>query len=269
MGASIELVVTDLDGTLWHGEGDMHPRVRRALDSLARDGVPLLAATGRRVGSVRRALEPFGLAPPAVVINGSLGLDLATGERFHRGGFEPDAAERVLAAFFAHGLDPCVYVDGDGVEVFVSEAPSTHPEHLTSFGDGVRTGTLVDVVAAERVLGFGVLGMDRDAGRAIVAALDGVGTSHFDVDRRYGGCALTVAPLGASKWDGVVAFCERHGFDRTRVLAVGDGPNDVEMLREAVVAVAPSDGHPAAVALADHVVDPASAGGWASVLDLI
>lgn len=269
MSARVDLVVTDLDGTLWHDERELHPWTRAAVDELARRGVPLLVATGRRVGSAQRALAPFGMAPPAVLLNGSLGVDLDTGERFHRGGFETDAALRVLAAFEQHGVDPCLYVEGESPSVYISATPSTHPDHLASFGDGVRAARLGDVATSERVLAFGVLGIDGDIGSAIASSLAPVATPHFDVDRMYGGHALMVAPSGDSKWDGVVAFCDRHGLDSARVLAIGDGPNDVEMLRDAAVAVAPSDGHPDALAIADHVVDPASVGGWASLLDLL
>ncbi|HJR26705.1 MAG TPA: HAD hydrolase family protein, partial [Acidimicrobiales bacterium] len=63
----VELVVTDLDGTLWHTDDHVHPEVVAALAELAGRGVPVLVATGRRVTSTRRPLARIGLAPPAVV----------------------------------------------------------------------------------------------------------------------------------------------------------------------------------------------------------
>lgn len=269
VGAAIELVVTDLDGTLWEREGEVHERTLEAIDELAVREVPLLVATGRREGSTRRGLERAGLAPPAVLLNGSLGVDLASGERFHLGGFEPDEALGVLAAFEANGVDPCVYVDGQSPSVFVSERPATHPQHLASFGDSVAVASLAEIVASQRVLAFAVFGIDGEPGAKVAAALGGFGTSHFAADRIYGGHGLSVAPRGDSKWDGVAAFCQHRGLDAGRVLAIGDGPNDVEMLVTAAVAVVPSDGHVDALARADRVVDPASAGGWADLLDLL
>ncbi len=43
----IDLVVTDLDGTLWDGRGVIHPRTLWALKTLSAASVPVLAATGR------------------------------------------------------------------------------------------------------------------------------------------------------------------------------------------------------------------------------
>jgi len=87
----IELVVTDLDGTLWDEDERLHPRTAAAITELDRRGIDLLVATGRRVTSTRDPLARAGLHPPAVVLNGALGLDLATATRFHRQTFPLDA----------------------------------------------------------------------------------------------------------------------------------------------------------------------------------
>jgi hydroxymethylpyrimidine pyrophosphatase-like HAD family hydrolase len=78
-----------------------------------------------------------------------------------------------------------------------------------------------------------------------------------------------VTPLGLSKWVAVTRHCERRGIDPARTLALGDGPNDVELLEAAGVAVVPEDGQALALQHADHVVAPTRDGGWAQVLDLV
>jgi HAD superfamily hydrolase (TIGR01484 family) len=266
---NVELVVTDLDGTLWHHDSDVHVRTRDALTRLRDAGVPVLVATGRRVRSTRAPLMDLGLAPPAVVLNGSLGLDLATGDRFHRGGFERTEARAVLDVFEQHRIDPCVYIDHDDRPVWVGPAPATHPEHLASLGADVQTGDLAAVVESELVLGFSVLGIDEDLATTLGAALRGLATPHVDRDRGYGGFSVTVAPMSQSKWDGVASFCQRHDLDASAVLAIGDGPNDAELLRNAAIAVVPEDAHPDARRHAHHVVGRARDGGWADILDFI
>lgn len=266
---SIELVVTDLDGTLWEQPDDVPTRARDALHHVVDGPTPLLVATGRRVESTRVPLGRLGLSPPAVVLNGSLGLDLRTHERFHVGGFAPDDAVTVLDSFAALDLTPCVYVDHERPSVWVGPRPSTHADHLASFGDDVGTRDLHQIAAEHTVLAFSILGTDEDVAGAVASALDGLGTPHVAPDRLYGGTSLTVAPREASKWDGIVAFCDLHGIDPSAVLVMGDGPNDLEMLERAAVAVVPGDGHPEALQLADHVIGTAADGGWADILDLL
>lgn len=266
---AIQLVVTDLDGTLWDGTEFVHERTLKAWAEVERRGVPVLVATGRRVASTMGPLAGFDLRPAAVCLNGALGLDLADGRRFHRDSIEAAAAAAVLAAFRDQGLQPCVYVDRDDVAVYVDAAPSTHPEHLASFGTECATDDLARVCAQETVLGFSVLGLPEEHLAAVAAALDGVGVAHLSPDRGYGGHTLTVAGPTMSKWNGVVAYCAERDLDPGRVLAIGDGPNDAELLAAAAVSVVPADGHRTALELADHVVAAAVDGGWAEILDLL
>ena len=125
--ATVDLVVTDLDATLWFGHEVTHPDTVAAWRELEQRGVPVLVATGRRVTSTRDPLARLGFAPPAVVMNGALAMDLRTGDRFHRHQYPVEDADRVLAAFREVGIEPCVYVDHPRVDVFVGERPSTHP----------------------------------------------------------------------------------------------------------------------------------------------
>jgi HAD superfamily hydrolase (TIGR01484 family) len=269
--SEIELVVTDLDGTLWHtSDQGPHARTLAALDELKRRDVGLLVATGRRLASTREPLARLGLRPAAVVLNGAMVVDLATDERLHRHAFRPGDAAEVLGHFLAAGIQPCVYVEHDEVDVFVGDNPSTHPDHLRSFGEWVRSADLEAVVRTESILAFGVLSIPAEEIVEVYAKVGDIANAHLSDERQYsGGMTLTVAPPELSKWDGVVAFCEARGYDPGRVLAIGDGPNDLELLDGAAVAVVMEDGHPDALARADHVVPASSVGGWADLLDLL
>lgn len=266
----IDLVVTDLDGTFWHTDDHVPERVLRAVAELGERGLPLLVATGRRVASTRGPLARVGLHPPAVVLNGALGLDLATGERFHRAPYSTTEAVTAQAAFAEAGLQPVVYVDHPRWDAFLGPQPSTNAQHVRQLGDTATVDDLARVAAEEVVLGFGMIGVpfaDAEAAEALVGRTSEV---HLDRAIDYVGLAsLTVAPKGQSKWDGVRAFCAARGLRDDRVLAVADGPNDLELLDAAAVAVVPAVAHPAALERADHVVPSAADGGWADLLGLL
>lgn len=268
--APIELVVSDLDGTLWDGAGVIHERALGAVHDLAAAGVDLLIATGRRTRSAASALAAYGLTPPAVLLGGALGVDLATGAEFHRHAFDPDDAVTVLDAYLAEGLEPVVYVEQSGTETFVGPDPSTHPAHVAGLGRWARrVDDLRTVVAEHPVLNFGVCGVDRAALERVERAVCDVGRPALHDDLTFGGNTLMVAPRGLSKWDGVLTYCDQRGLDPARVLAIGDGPNDLELLEHAAIACVVEDGCAEALALAHHVVPSHTLGGWADVLDLV
>jgi hydroxymethylpyrimidine pyrophosphatase-like HAD family hydrolase len=265
--ASVSLVVTDLDGTLWHTDDHLADTVVDAFRLVQRRRVPLLVATGRRLGSTRRPLRAHGLSAPTVVLNGALGVLEDSAERFHCSPYPPAQARQVLAAFGSVGLEPVVYVDHTDWEVVLGPTPSTHPEHARALGPSA--GRLEPELAIEQltVLGFGLIGIEHGDAVAARDAIGDVAETHLDRSLDHPGLAsLTVAPLGRSKWDGVLAYCAAHDLDADRVLALGDGPNDVELLDGAAVSLVPEGSHPAALERADHLIPPAKDGGWASVL---
>jgi hydroxymethylpyrimidine pyrophosphatase-like HAD family hydrolase len=263
----IELVVTDLDRTLW-AEERIHDRTLAALAELEIRGVPLLVATGRRHRSARAGLVRAGLHLPAVVLDGAMGRD-RDGRAFHDATFHAADAEGVLEAFLNAGLEPAVYVDRAGVEVVVGDAPSTHPEHLRYIGAGLARDDLRRVVAREPVYAFAVMGGEGPAVRAAAAAVGDAGQPWVSEGTLLPGTHVSVRPPGVSKWAGVLSWCADQGIDPAHVLAVGDGENDLELLEAARVSCVVSDGCEAALALADHVIGPAEEGGWDAVLHLL
>jgi hydroxymethylpyrimidine pyrophosphatase-like HAD family hydrolase len=265
----IELVVTDLDGSLWHRE-EIHPASRAAWAEIEAREIPVLVATGRRLTTTREPLARAGLRPPAIVLNGALGIDLASSETFHRHHWDTRSACVALDAFRGVGLEPCVYVEHEHIEIFVGSRPSTHPDHLASVGTRAVVADLDEILTREAVLGFGVIGRPPEPLRAVADAIGDRAEVHLAPDANYGaGWTLTVAAPGLSKWAGVLAFCARAGVDPDRVLAVGDGPNDHELLAHAAIAVVPDDASPGALALADHVVPSPTEGGWSEIVGLL
>ena len=176
----------------------------------------------------------------------------------------------MLDAFRVAGLlEPCVYVEHVHIEVYVGSRPSTHPRHLASFGTRAVPADLDEIVATVPVLGFGVIGHPIEPLLHVVGTIGDRAETHLSGDSQWGGDTLTVAPPGLSKWTGVLAYCEIKGIDSERVLAIGDGPNDRELLTHAAVAVVPEAAFAEAIAIADHLVPPPDAGGGPKVLDLV
>jgi hypothetical protein len=268
---AVDLVVTDLDGTLWAHEGIVHDRTLEAWRDLERAGIGLLVATGRRATSTREPLGTFGLTPPAVLLDGALGIDFASGRRFHERAVPPAIGRRILDHFGAFGLSPVVYIDHPTLDAFVSGAPSTNPGHIALFGPTVAVGDLDEVVAHETVLAFGLVGVECGPveGLAAAVASDRCGEARVNPSFDFGGCALTVVVEGLSKWDGVLAYCTETGIDPTRILAIGDGSNDVEMLRNAAIGCSLEGSSMLAISAADHVVGSVGSGGWAEILELV
>ncbi len=270
-GSVIRLVATDLDGTFW-GTHLVPPAAHlAAAKELLDAGVTVLAATSRRPRVVRPQLDELGLALPAVLIDGALGVDFRSGERFHQACFDPEVALGTLATFRAHGLDPCLYVEDPEFDIVMSEAPSTCAEHLAYLGSAAAMGDLQATAAAADVYGFSLFGLSRERLGPVAEALALTDASSVILysEPAYGQFGLIVGPPGVSKWTGVDAYCRQHDIEPEEVLAVGDGLNDITMLRQAGVAVGVRGGAHEVIAVSEHLIDPPVASGWACIVDLV
>jgi hydroxymethylpyrimidine pyrophosphatase-like HAD family hydrolase len=214
-------------------------------------------------------LAAFGLAPPAVLLDGAIGIDLATGHTFHERPIAPGVGRSVLARFRRHGLSPVVYVDSTAIDAYVGPDTSTNPGHLKRFGRHACVADLDEVIETETVLAFGLIGVPEAPLEAVAAAIlaDRLGEARINPSFDFGDCAFTVVAHGLSKWDGVLAFCAKSGIDAARVLAIGDGSNDVELLAHAALSFSLDGSSALAVEAADHLVGSVSGGGWAEILD--
>jgi len=271
MSTPIELVATDLDGTLWGRDLILHPAHREALDELASRDIPVVAATGRRP---RSALEGFArndILLPAVLLDGTLGEDFPAETRFHQAFFDVPTAVRIITMFLDKAIQPCVYIDHADADLLLGPEPFTDPSHLEAVVEFAHHTELGAAVPDYDVLAFTVIGAERASLAPLAAEINMSGLAEATLvrDSLYGGTSLSVIPLKVTKWNGVLAFCEASDISPDRVLAVGDAGNDVGMLRQAGHAVAPRTASADVLALADTIIDGPDDGGWVQILDLV
>jgi hydroxymethylpyrimidine pyrophosphatase-like HAD family hydrolase len=265
---AVDLVVTDLDGTLCDARERIHARALTAVRALEEAGVPVLLATGRRHRTARDVTAVANLSLAGVYSDGCMGVD-AGGRVFHRACFTPVQARRVMAVFASAGIEPLAIVDRLDADLVVGRRYPGSARHLTRYRESIAAMDLDRAVEAERILVFSVTGGDAAQLGSLLAPLALVASASVTPDRLYGGVGLQVRPPGVSKWSGVLAYCAQRGIDPSRILAVGDGANDVELLASARVACVMADGAPEALVLANHRLRPAAEGGWGAVWDLV
>ncbi|MCB1507326.1 MAG: HAD-IIB family hydrolase [Hyphomicrobiaceae bacterium] len=204
------LVFTDLDGTLLDHTTYSFEAARPALERLRQSGIPLVLATSKTAAEVAPLHERLGLgATPAIVENGA-------------GLYDPAAPE----------------TGGDAAYQEIRSALAALPRDLRAgfqgFGDleahDVATLTGLSEEAARLACKRchsepGLWSGTEDGKRRFLEALLGHGLS-----ARQGGRFLTLSH-GSSKADAMASLVRR--FRPRLTLALGDAPNDVEMLEAA------------------------------------
>jgi hydroxymethylpyrimidine pyrophosphatase-like HAD family hydrolase len=256
------LVATDVDGTLLDPDERVSSRAVAVVERVVAAGVGFVLVTGRPPRWIPPVVAQLGVASLAVCANGSVLYDAAEGRVLWAETLAPDALVR-LAAAAVETLPGCALAV-ERVDVgapFVAE-----PGYRHAWEDG-------DEIAADRSVLLSrpavklLIRDPRLSSDAMVAALTPVIGHEADLTFSYPRGLVEVSPPGVTKATGLAEVARRHGVVAADVVAFGDMPNDLEMLRWAGHGVAMGNAHPALLEIADEVTASNADDGLALVLE--
>ena len=239
---SIKLISIDVDGTLINRQGDLTPATRSALQRAADAGIHVTLNTGRPLSESQALLKALPMMRYVVLCTGAEVRDLQTGETIARHGLTNEENRRLYDL-----LSPL-----DGMIQIFNEF------------DGKLYNRAWDLARADRFCPPNLAKMCRETHVAVAdldAFMDGyTGTAskiHLffpNHEEKLKAAALLkglpffvsesvpndieVMPLGVDKGTGLSALAAYLKITPAEVMAVGDGENDLAMLRYAGLSVA-------------------------------
>jgi Cof subfamily protein (haloacid dehalogenase superfamily) len=262
------LVATDVDGTLLDPDERITPRTRAAVAAAVAGGVQFVLATGRPPRWIPPVVDALGFAPMAVCANGAVIYDAASdrvisartlpvdvltelaeiaarvvpgvglaAERIGRSAHDSATPQFVSAPGYEHA-----WLNPDNTEVSHEDLLSAPAVKLLVRKPGISSSELAAALARH----IGVLG---------------------DITYSTNDGLIEISPIGITKAVGVAEVARPLQISAEDVVAFGDMPNDVPMLRWAGHGVAMGNAHPDAIAAANEVTAPNSDDGLARVLE--
>jgi hydroxymethylpyrimidine pyrophosphatase-like HAD family hydrolase len=259
------LIALDIDGTVLLEDDTLSPGVVEAVADAQSAGHEVMLATGRSWDSTHTIMDRLGIRPEyAVCSNGAIVMrrigdgDAAPYERAHIETFDPTEVLTLLGEHLA-GAHFLVELP-DGSRLFTDYLDDWNLEgaNRVSFDQlSEQPVCRVVVVAPEKT--------DKD----FLQLVERIGLSQ--VSYAIGWTAwLDIAPQGVDKSTALELVREWLGIPPERVLVMGDGRNDIEMMQWAVRnggrAIAMHQGPPEVHAAAGEVGLSVTEGGVAAVL---
>ncbi|MGA8115579.1 MAG: HAD family hydrolase [Actinocatenispora sp.] len=268
------LVVLDLDGTVVPystGVDEPSARVRDAIAGVIAAGIPVTVATGRAVWGALHGVHALGMVtggPLSVVCsNGAVLYDVVAGRVTHRVTIDPAPAVRALLE-----VNPRVGLAVEyGTEGY-RYSGAFEPDFVSNFVGMVDVPTLISEPTVRLVCRLP--GDDTDPAKyegRRRAALDLVTIANlaargYSAEVGFSGW-IDVAARGVSKASGAAVVAATLGVDRSRVVAVGDGTNDLALFGWAGRSVAMGQAPERVRAAADEVTGSVDDDGVAQLLE--
>lgn len=262
------LLVIDLDGTLLGVGGAVSKENRAALARARSEGLEVVIATGRALSECGAILSSIDYAGPLISAGGSLMVDAASGRTIDRCAMCPELVRAVVECIQTSGPTPLVLKDrhATGVDYLIVGDGPLHPVSTWWFDQNEaicrRVRSMELDVSPEHTVRVGAVGSPDefdDLVRELESRFgDMLTIRHWPAvtSSAHAGEAihlLEVFEPDADKWTMVQAHCDQSGVSPDHVCAIGDGLNDVRVIKECGLGVAMANAHAHVLEVADHV----------------
>ncbi|GGJ81951.1 haloacid dehalogenase [Lentibacillus kapialis] len=237
----IRAMFIDMDGTLLRSSNEISQRNTEAINRLVNQGVKVFLATGRHFEIADPYHHQLGLKTPMICLNGASIHDGITKRvaqmnpvvldeaHFHR------VTNEISCKVIVHTIDgPYCNKMCKEANIWAKESHAP-PKYIGNLRNADYRNVLKYTVKTG-CYGSHMSYLFRDEAGVI--------------DWKDG---FELVALGVSKWSGIKKLIRAFGINPEETVAIGDGPNDVQMLRHAGIGVAMANGAPEVIAAADYV----------------
>ena len=274
------LVVIDLDNTLVAKPFVISKINQAAIQNLLENNVYVLIATGRSMENILPITDQLHLAKqkpyaPVVGFNGSCIYDLKTAKMLHKVVIEQKDVAQIIRwseelhlQFFAYSADDdkkAYITKQKGAITWWMKRHTPQREHI--------------ILAENEPCTFNAWKVSVAGDQAQVALfLKRVQEAHMKLNcfdfhvgflrwtkQRY----LDITHQEADKLTGIKKVAQLLNIKQSEVIAIGDGQNDVAMVKWAATGVAMKNSHPDLIKVADYVTLPCKQSGVGFILHKI
>ena len=233
-----KFAAADMDGTLLNDKNEITPYTIETIRQAAAQGLIFSICTGRPIQGVERYQKQLGIQGPVITYNGAMILDSADGRVLYRQELKADDARLILEAGLNYDTTMCIWSDNrlygnklnDRIQEY-SQATKVTPLLMPSINKLLAQGIT-------KILWYDDVSQIQQIEKELRK------TAHF-----HNVTFCTSKPFyleffssKVSKAAAIDCIGKLYDFTPAETIAIGDGFNDLSMIRYAALGVAMANG---------------------------
>ncbi|MCL2201787.1 MAG: Cof-type HAD-IIB family hydrolase [Oscillospiraceae bacterium] len=261
-----KMIASDMDGTLLNSSFEISERTKQAITDAVNAGVMFVPATGRAAGGTEFINDILTKDMPFIVFNGASAVMGKTKKVLFDKFLDFELAKEVFEIGYNRGLPMVVWTDKS---VHTSKATQETVRYIKSYNPDVNDDTMV-ISSLEELGRSPVYKIFWTDTAAKISAYQDEMTTHFGGKLNCHSSLpvfLEFVSPDASKGTALDLVSKLYGIDQSEIIAVGDGFNDLSMLKYAGLGVAMGNAHDAVKSVCGHVTFSNDNDGVAAVIE--
>ncbi len=260
--SSYKLIAVDMDDTLLDSKLRISPRAKRTIAKLRERGIYVTLSTGRMFRSVKPYAEELGINLPLITYQGALIKNALTEEVILHRPVPLELARQVIADIQKYHYHVNVYVDD---QICVEKiTPEAEQYSAISRVEATPVGSLLEFLKEPPTKVLAIAAKEEIA--ALERELKPKYADRLHVTRSKPNF-LEFSHPQATKGEALAVLAQKLQVSREQIIAVGDAPNDIEMLEYAGTAVVMGNAQEEIKALADYIAPTNDQDGVAYILE--
>jgi Cof subfamily protein (haloacid dehalogenase superfamily) len=253
----IELLFSDLDGTLVEHASDITNETLNSVKKLRDNGVDTLLVTGRHPDMTKSIYSQINNNRPVIGCNGGIIKNIETNEVLYANQLSEDKIRKAIEIAKKFGIDWIIYEQNNILYDKMPPKSYKMPYRNMELPENLRANFIKleneedafqDNYAYLKILLLFDKNMD-----AIADAAKLLNEMEDVVILRSATAYLDVMPAGSTKGTALKRYIELKGYKREEIAAIGDAENDLDMIDFAGFGIAMGNSVKQVRDIADHI----------------
>ena len=244
-----KFTAADMDGTLLNDENEITKHTMETIRLAISQGLIFSICTGRPIQGVERYLRQLGIQGPVITYNGAMILDSATGRVLYRQELDRKDGRRILETGLNYNTTMCIWSDnklyGNQLNERIhkySQAANVTPILMPSIDELLSQGIT-------KILWYDDTSKIQQIEKELQETAPFQNVTFCTSKPFY----LEFFSSKVSKAAAIDRISELYGFTKTETIAIGDGFNDLSMIRHAALGAAMANAPEGVKECADYI----------------